>query len=71
MPAERRDDVDLAASEEFGNDHALTRLRTNEFGNLRNQEYNLMVFLESRTYQLLAWPLFDELEAYRIELEDE
>jgi hypothetical protein len=70
LPAELRDDIDLDALEAFGTDYALERLLTDDFRDLLNQEYNLMLFLESREYQVFAQSLFDELEAYRIELED-
>ena len=69
LPAELRDDIDLDALEAFGTDYALKRLLTDEFRDLLNQEYNLLLFLESREYQVFAQSLFDELEAYRIGLE--
>jgi len=71
LPAELRDDIDLDSLESFGIDYALKRLLTNDFRDLLNQEYNLMFFLESREYQEFSQSLFDELEAYRIGLEDQ
>lgn len=70
IPAELRDDIDLDALEAFGTDYALKHLLTDDFRDLLNQEYNLMLFLESREYQAFTQSLFDELEAYRIRLED-
>ena len=70
VPAELRDDIDLGALEEFGTDYALRRLLTDDFRDLLNQEYNLLLFLESREYQTLTQSLYERLEAYRIELED-
>lgn len=70
LPAELRDDIDLDALEAFGTDYALERLLTDDFRDLLNQEYNLMFFLESREYQAFAQSLFDELEMYRIRLND-
>ena len=71
LPAELRDEIDLVALEAFGTEYALNRLLTDEFRDLLNQEYNLMLFLESREYQVFAQSLFDALEAYRIELEND
>lgn len=70
LPAELRDDIDLGALEEFGTDYALRRLLTDDFRDLLNQEYNLLLFLESREYQTFSQSLFERLEAYRIELDD-
>lgn len=70
VPAELRDDIDLGALEEFGTDYALRRLLTDDFRDLLNQEYNLLLFLESREYQTFTQSLFERLEAYRIKLED-
>ena len=70
LPAELRDEIDLEALDAFGTDYAVKRLLTDDFRDLLNQEYNLMLFLESREYQAFAQSLFDALEAYRIELED-
>ena len=71
LPAELRDDIDLGALEEFGIDYALRRLLTDDFRDLLNKEYNLLLFLESREFQAIAQSLFEKLEAYRIELEGE
>lgn len=70
LPAELRDDIDLGALEEFGTDYALRRLLTDDFRDLLNQEYNLLLFLESREYQTFSQSLFERLEAYRIELDN-
>jgi hypothetical protein len=70
VPAELRDDIDLGELEEFGTDYALRRLLTDDFRDLLNQEYNLLLFLESREYQMLTQSLYERLDAYRIELED-
>ena len=71
MPAELRDDIDLESLEEFGADYALQRLLTDEFRNALNQEYNLMLFMESMRYQVFAESLLEVLEAYRVRLEGE
>jgi len=70
MPAELRDDLDLESLEEFGADYALQRLLTDEFRNALNQEYNLMLFMESMRYQVFAESLLEVLEAYRITLDN-
>ena len=54
MPGELRDDIDLDSLEQFGVDYALQRLLTDEFRNLLNQEYNLLLFMEGRQYEALA-----------------
>lgn len=70
VPAELRDRIDPEALEAFGIDYALKRLLTDDFRDLLNQEYNLMLFLESREYEAIAQSLFDELEDYRLALDD-
>ena len=69
MPAELRDDIDLDALETFGTEYALKRILTDDFRELLNQEYNLLLFMESRNYKELTQYLFDELEAHRTMLE--
>lgn len=69
IPAEMRDDIDLDTLEAFGTEYALKRLLTDEFRDLLNQEYNLMLFMESRDYKEFTQSLFNRLEAYRIKLE--
>jgi hypothetical protein len=69
MPAELRDNIDSESIERFGVDFALKRVLTNEFRNLLNQEYNLMLFMEGRRYEAFARSLYDDLETYRIELQ--
>jgi len=48
MPSELRDDIDSDSLERFGVDYALKRLLSDEFRNLVNQEYNLLLFMEDR-----------------------
>jgi hypothetical protein len=69
LPAELRDGMDLEAMEAFGIDYALKRLLTDEFRNLLNQEYNLMLFMEGQEYREIAQSLYEKLKAYQIKLE--
>ena len=69
MPVELRDDIDLDAIEDYGVDYALQRLLSDEFRNLVNQEYNLLLFMESREYEASARSLLEELEVYRVSLQ--
>jgi hypothetical protein len=69
MPSELREDIDSESLEQFGTDYALERLLTDEFRELLNQEYNLMLFMERVEVEEFARSLYDELESYRISLE--
>ena len=71
MPAELRDEIDAESLEQFGIDYALERLLSDEFRGLVNREYNLMLFMESVEYEELARSLHDDLETYRVSLENE
>ncbi|MDX1404297.1 MAG: hypothetical protein R3192_07165 [Woeseiaceae bacterium] len=68
MPAELRDDIDLAALNEFGLDYALERLLSDEFRSLANQEYNRLLFLEGMRITDFNG-LIERLAAYQGELE--
>lgn len=69
MPGELRDNINLDSLERFGVDYALQRLLTDEFRNLLNQEYNLLLFMEGRQYEALARSLYEDLETYLKSLE--
>lgn len=69
MPSELREDIDSESLEKFGTDYALERLLSDEFRELLNQEYNLMLFMERVEVEEFARSLYDELESYRISLE--
>ena len=69
MPSELRDDIDSDSLERFGVDYALKRLLSDEFRNLVNQEYNLLLFMEDREYEEFARSLLEELGAYRASFE--
>ena len=69
IPSELRGDIDAESLQEFGVDFALERLLSDQFRELLNQEYNLMLFMESMRYEELARSLYDDLETYRISLE--
>jgi len=65
IPAEMRSNIDLESMQQFGIDYALQRLLTDEFRNIFNQEYNLLLFMESRPYEPFSQSFYEELEAYR------
>lgn len=69
IPAELRDEMDLQSVETFGVDFALKRLISDEFRSLANEEYNLMLFMESRTFAEFSESFQQDLESYRIEFE--
>ena len=69
IPAELRDDIGLEALEEFGVDYGLKRLLSDEFRNLANEEYNTMLFVQSRDFERCAELMQSVLEAYRLELD--
>lgn len=71
MPAELRENIDMQSLERFGIDYALERLMSEEFRELLNREYNLMLFMESIRYEEFARSLYDNLETYRIKLEND
>jgi hypothetical protein len=69
MPAELRENMDLAAMEDFGVDHAIKVVTSTEFQKLLNQEYNYAYFnlnLDSS----LAKELAKELDSYIKQLGD-
>ena len=63
MPGELRDEIDLAALEEFGIDNAIARVRSEEFNRLLNQEYNFALF-NQRISSRGARELAAQLESY-------
>lgn len=67
MPAELRDDVNLAAYENFGIDYALSRILSDDFRGLANAEYNALLFSESLDFESLAISLLEDLENYLAE----
>jgi len=69
LPGELRDDLDFDSMQQFGVDYALQRLLTDDFRNQLNREYNLLLFMEGRRYEAFARSLYEDLEAYRMELE--
>jgi hypothetical protein len=69
IPAERRDDISLEVLQEFDIDYALKRLLSDEFRNLANQEFNVMLFMQLLNFESRAESLQSDLEAYRLELE--
>ena len=64
LPAELRDDVDLAAYESFGIDFAVSRIMSDEFRGLANAEYNALLFSESLDFGGRANFLIEQLEQY-------
>ena len=69
MPAELREDINLAAMEEFGIDRAINLITSTEFQNLLNQEYNYAYFhlsIDSSS----AREITRELESYIQQLGD-
>lgn len=71
MPSELREDIDMESLDEFGIDYAIERLLSDEFRELLNQEYNLMLFMERIEYEDFARSLYNDLESYRIRLESQ
>jgi len=69
LPAELRNDMDLDTVHTFGADFALKRLMSDEFRGVLNQEYNYMLFMEDRNFAEFVDSFQQELETYRIELE--
>ena len=65
MPAELRDDLDMEALEQFGVDFAIQRIMSDDFRMLLNQEYNLLLFMETLAYEQQAQTTLDRLDAYR------
>ena len=70
LPGELRGDIDQDALEQFGIEYAMERVLSNEFRELVNQEYNLMLFMENRNYAESATSLLTELEDYRTTLQN-
>ena len=69
IPGEFRDNMDLDSVKGFGVEFALRRLISDEFRIVFNQEYNTMLFMENRPFLEIAESFLEELESYRIELE--
>ena len=71
LPAELRDDFNMEIVEEFGVEHALEKIKSHEFQDLVNQEYNFGYFI-TRIYEVYAGrssEMAAELQAHIEELE--
>jgi hypothetical protein len=69
IPAELRENLDLAALESFGVDFALSRIMSDDFRSLVNEEYNYMLYVSRLTIEEEATTLLQSLQAYQEELE--
>lgn len=64
LPAELREDMDLASMETFGADRAVDGLLSSEFRALLSQEYNYAYFVQRFDSRLGARRLLNNLENY-------
>jgi len=69
LPSELRSDFNAQSVEQYGADYAVQRTLSDEFRNLLNQEYNAMLFMQSRPFEQYVTTLLDSLENYRARLE--
>jgi hypothetical protein len=71
LPAELRDDFNMEIVEEFGIEHALEKIKSHEFQDLLNQEYNLGYFITRlyAVYASVSEEMAAELQAHIEELE--
>lgn len=69
IPGELRGALDSTAMEKFGVEYAVQRTLSDEFRQLLNQEYNLMLFMAREPFKERCQDLLDTLEAYRVNLE--
>lgn len=64
LPAELREDMNLAAMDKFGTDLAIKRFTSIDFRNLLNQEYNYAFFNQRSDRSSSAKRLVKDLETY-------
>ena len=64
LPAELRENMNLAAMEKFGTAHAVERFNSSEFQDLLNQEYNYAFFVRRFDARTSAKQLLNDLENY-------
>jgi len=69
LPAELRDDIDADVLDEWGVEFAMEHLKSDEFRRLLNQEFNVLLFMESIEYEPATKALMERLQAYRNSLE--
>ena len=71
LPAELREDQDLAAIKSFNVDRAIAAIMSDRFETLLNREHNLALFMKSRHARMLsdAATFLDELDAHIEQLE--
>ena len=70
LPAELRDEMDLASMEYRGIDRAIERVLSPEFQNLMNEEFNYAMFLQRLDYLSTSKQLIQDLES-QIQLFDD
>jgi len=73
LPAEKRQDFNMEAIEEFGAQRAIDRILSTEFEDLLGQEYNYAYFIQ-RMYPIFAsrsMELADELDAHIRQLKNQ
>lgn len=68
LPAELRQDMDLAAMKDFGTDRAVEGFTSIEFQNLLNQEYNFTFFVQRTDFGAAGKRLAADLEDYAHQL---
>jgi hypothetical protein len=73
LPAELRDDFNMEIVEEFGIEHALEKIKSHEFQDLVNQEYNFGYFITRlyAVYASVSKEMAAELQAHIEELESQ
>lgn len=64
VPAELRDDMELADMEEFGIDRAVAHFTSAEFQDLLNQEYNYAYFTQRLNFRATSVQLMTDLEEH-------
>ncbi len=73
LPAELRDDFSMEVIEEFGIEHALEKIKSHQFQDLLNQEYNFGYFMGRiyETYATVSEEMAADLQAHIEELESQ
>lgn len=65
IPAELRDDIDLAAVERMGLEHAIRRLTSEEFRAIVNAEYNKMLLMSRMPFEEEILATLEAVATYR------
>lgn len=70
IPAELRDDMDMAEIESMGLEFALARLTSDEFRAIANAEYNKMLLMGEIPFEIEILNMIEQISAYRHALQD-